>query len=40
MSTIDDLLKNNESFAKSFNKGDLPLPPARKIAIVPSAKRL
>ena len=34
MSTTDDLLKNNESFAQSFNKGDLPLPPARKIAIV------
>ena len=34
MSTTDDLLKNNESFAQSFDKGDLPLPPARKIAIV------
>jgi carbonic anhydrase len=34
MSTTDDLLKNNESFAQSFNKGDLPLPPARKIAVV------
>ena len=34
MSTTDDLLKNNESFVQSFNKGDLPLPPARKIAIV------
>src|SRR5512132_2575330 len=34
MSTTDDLLKNNESFAQGFNKGDLPLPPARKIAIV------
>ena len=34
MSTTDDLLKNNDSFAQSFNKGDLPLPPARKIAIV------
>jgi carbonic anhydrase len=34
VSTTDDLLKNNESFAQSFDKGDLPLPPARKIAIV------
>ena len=34
MSTTDDLLKNNESFAQGFKKGDLPLPPARKIAIV------
>ena len=34
MSTTDDLLKNNESFAESFDKGDLPLPPARKIAVV------
>lgn len=34
MSTTDDLVKNNEDFARSFDKGDLPLPPARKIAIV------
>lgn len=34
MSTTDDLLKNNESFVLSFDKGDLPLPPAKKIAIV------
>jgi carbonic anhydrase len=34
MSTTDDLLKNNEGFVQSFDKGDLPLPPARKIAIV------
>ena len=34
MSTTDDLLKNNESFVQSFDKGDLPLPPARKIAVV------
>jgi carbonic anhydrase len=34
MSTTDDLLKNNESFVQSFDKGDLPLPPAKKIAIV------
>jgi carbonic anhydrase len=34
MSTTDELLKNNESFARSFDKGNLPLPPARKIAVV------
>jgi carbonic anhydrase len=34
MSTIDELLKNNERFAEEFDKGDLPLPPARKVAIV------
>jgi carbonic anhydrase len=30
----DDLLANNERYASSFSKGDLPLPPARKLAIV------
>jgi carbonic anhydrase len=34
MSTIDELLKNNERFAQTFDKGDLPLPPAKRIAIV------
>ncbi len=34
MSTTDDLLRNNERFAEGFDKGDLPLPPARKIAVV------
>ncbi|MDQ3849755.1 MAG: carbonic anhydrase [Actinomycetota bacterium] len=34
MTTTDDLLRNAESYAESFDKGDLPLPPARKIAIV------
>jgi carbonic anhydrase len=34
MSTTDDLLRNNERFAAGFDKGDLPLPPARKIAVV------
>ena len=34
MSTTDDLLRNNERFAQGFDKGDLPLPPARKIAVV------
>jgi carbonic anhydrase len=34
MSTIDELLKNNERFAETFDKGDLPLPPAKRIAVV------
>jgi carbonic anhydrase len=34
MSTTDDLLRNNARFAEAFDQGDLPLPPARKIAIV------
>jgi carbonic anhydrase len=34
MSATDELLKNNESYAETFDKGDLPLPPAKKIAVV------
>jgi carbonic anhydrase len=34
MGTIDELVENNEAFAQGFDKGDLPLPPAKKIAIV------
>jgi carbonic anhydrase len=34
MSTTDELLGNAESYADTFDKGDLPLPPARNIAIV------
>jgi carbonic anhydrase len=34
MSTTDDLLHNNEAYAASFDKGDLPLPPAKKVAVV------
>jgi carbonic anhydrase len=34
MSTTDDLLRNAEQYAESFDKGDLPLPPARKVAVV------
>ena len=34
MSSTDDLLANNESYVASFDKGDLPLPPARKTAVV------
>ena len=34
MSTTDELLRNNERYADSFDKGDLPMPPAKQIAIV------
>ena len=34
MSTTDELLKSAEAYAATFTKGDLPLPPGRKIAIV------
>ena len=29
MSTTDELLRNAEAYAAAFDKGDLPLPPAR-----------
>jgi carbonic anhydrase len=34
MTATDELLANNEAYAGSFGKGNLPLPPARKVAIV------
>ena len=34
MSVTDDLLRNNEAYADGFDKGDLPLPPAKKLAVV------
>jgi carbonic anhydrase len=34
MSTTDELLRNNEAYAASFDKGDLPMPPATKVAVV------
>jgi carbonic anhydrase len=34
MSTTDELLANNEAYAASFDKRDLPAPPGRKVAIV------
>ena len=30
MSVTDELLRNNENYAASFDKGDLPMPPARR----------
>jgi carbonic anhydrase len=34
MSRTDQLLENAEEYAASFKQGDLPIPPARKVAIV------
>jgi carbonic anhydrase len=34
MSSTDDMLANNADYVSSFDKGDLPLPPATKTAIV------
>src|ERR671912_1168363 len=34
MSTTDELLQNNAAYAESFDKGDLPPPPAKGVAIV------
>jgi len=34
MSSTDELLANNEAYAASFDNADLPIPPARKVAVV------
>ncbi len=34
MTAIDELLENAAAYAASFDKGNLPLPPARRVAIV------
>jgi carbonic anhydrase len=34
MSTTDELLQNAQGYAASFDKGHLPLPPARKVAVL------
>jgi carbonic anhydrase len=34
MSVTDELLKNAEKYAESFDKGDLPLPPAKKVVVL------
>jgi carbonic anhydrase len=34
MSTTDQLLDNAKSYASEFDEGDLPPPPARKVAVV------
>ena len=34
MTVTDDLLANNKSYADGFSMGDLPLPPAKRVAVV------
>src|SRR5437879_9083514 len=34
MSMTDEVLQANEAYARNFNLGQLPMPPARKLAIV------
>jgi carbonic anhydrase len=34
VTVIDELLQNNDRYADRFEKGDLPLPPAKRVAVV------
>lgn len=34
MATFDEMLDANKNYAESFDQGDLPIPPARRVAIV------
>jgi carbonic anhydrase len=34
MSVIDELLRNNANYAGQFEKGDLPMPPKKRLAVV------
>jgi carbonic anhydrase len=34
MTVTDEVLANNERYAAEFSKGDLPMPPAKKLAVV------
>ncbi len=34
MTATEQLLRNNEDYAESFSKGELPLPPSKKLAVV------
>ena len=34
MSVTDDVLKANETYARNFTQGNLPMPPGRKLAVV------
>src|SRR5437879_3904051 len=34
MTVVQEFLKANETYAANFQKGELPLPPARKVAIL------
>jgi carbonic anhydrase len=34
MTVTDELVANNQAYAEQFDKGDLPMPPGRKVAVV------
>src|SRR5215471_8881450 len=34
MSVTDELLRKNDDYARDFKKGDLPLPPAKHLAVL------
>ena len=34
MSVTNDLLRNNDAYSRNFTKGDLPLPPAKHLAVL------
>jgi carbonic anhydrase len=34
MTSTDDLIANNASYASAFERGDLPMPPAKKVAVL------
>src|SRR3989440_9739195 len=34
MSVTDELVRNNESYSRSFEKGNVPLPPAKHVAVL------
>ncbi len=34
MSVTDELLRNNDTYAEAFDKGQLPMPPSRQVAVV------
>ena len=34
MTSTDDLIANNAGYASAFNQGDLPMPPAKKVAVL------
>ena len=34
MSVTDDLLRNNETYAEAFDKGELEIPPAKRLAVI------
>jgi carbonic anhydrase len=34
MPVIDQLLESNRKFAQTFDKGDLPMPPARALVVL------